>query len=197
MFPFILISRLSASRFFTHLWIPFQKCTQIFLIITWQPWPSCDAVTEFSHCSYSYELHFVITRTHSSTRPQSVYFYYVYYFSIFTKVIKTFYLLSPRATSFLLQSFSKWRPLLNPRKFYKIGTSANSWRRSVLLLKVPNQARATRCNFFPQVSADNSKEEADHIETSRTVSLRSAATFFSHVFVENEQLVHVKSQWRA
>ncbi len=57
------------------------------------------------------------------------------------------------------------------------------------------QARATHCNFFPQVSADDSAEEADHIETNGAASVCSAAIFSPYVFAENGQLVHVKSQW--
>ncbi len=43
-------------------------------------------------------------------------------------------------------------------------------------------ARATCYNFFPQVSADNSAEEADHIETNKAAFICSAAIFSSRVF---------------
>ncbi len=56
------------------------------------------------------------------------------------------------------------------------------------------KARATCCDFFPWVSADDSTEEADHIKTCEAVSMRSAAIFFAHVFAENRQFVHIKLQ---
>ncbi len=49
---------------------------------------------------------------------------------------------------------------------------------------------------YPQVSADDSAEGADHIEINGVASTCSAAIFSPHVFEENGQLVHVKSQWR-
>ncbi len=39
--------------------------------------------------------------------------------------------------------------------------------------------KTTRCDFFLQVSADNSTEETDHIEMSGDVSMHSAMIFFS------------------
>ncbi len=39
VFPFILISIFPTYEFFRRLWIAFQTCTRIFLIITWQPCP--------------------------------------------------------------------------------------------------------------------------------------------------------------
>ncbi len=49
--------------------------------------------------------------------------------------------------------------------------------------------------FFLQVSVDNSAEEADHIEISGPVTMRSTAIFSPHVFAENGQIVHIKSRW--
>ncbi len=51
--------------------------------------------------------------------------------------------------------------------------------------------------FFPCVSADVSTEEADHIETNEAASMCSIAIFSPHIFAENGQLVHIKSQWHA
>ncbi len=65
---------------------------------------------------------------------------------------------------------------------------------SYLYSLINNRPRATCCDFFPQVSADNSAEEADHIETNGAASMCSAAIFSSHIFTENEELVQVKSQ---
>ncbi len=53
------------------------------------------------------------------------------------------------------------------------------------------KARATRCNFFPQVSADDSAEEADHVEINGAASMCSTVIFSLHVFAENGQLVHM------
>ncbi len=47
--------------------------------------------------------------------------------------------------------------------------------------KLLNKARATCCNFFLQVSADNSAEKADHIEKSGAVSMQYAAVFSAHL----------------
>ncbi len=58
-----------------------------------------------------------------------------------------------------------------------------------------SKARATHCDFLPQVSEDDSTEEADHIETSRNVYMNSAVIFSLHVFGESVELVHIKSQW--
>ncbi len=44
---------------------------------------------------------------------------------------------------------------------------------------------------------DDPAEEADHIEINGAASMCSTAIFSPHVFVENGQLVHVRSQWRA
>ncbi len=49
--------------------------------------------------------------------------------------------------------------------------------------------------IFPQVSADDSAEEAGQIETNGAVSIHSTGIFSPHIFVENGQLVHIKSQW--
>ncbi len=56
------------------------------------------------------------------------------------------------------------------------------------------KAGATRCDFLPQISADDFAEEVDRIETSEAVSTYSAATFLPYIFAENGQLVQVKSQ---
>ncbi len=57
-----------------------------------------------------------------------------------------------------------------------------------------NMAEVTRCDFFPHVSADNSAEEANHIESSGAVPMRSAAIFSPHFSAQSGQLVHAKSQ---
>ncbi len=67
-------------------------------------------------------------------------------------------------------------------------------KRGILIPDTLLKARATRCNFFSQVSADNSAEEADRIETNGTATMCSTAIFSPHVFAENRQLLHVKSQ---
>ncbi len=48
--------------------------------------------------------------------------------------------------------------------------------------------------FSPQVSEDDSTEEADHIEINVAASMSSTVSFSPHVSEENGQLVHVKSQ---
>ncbi len=55
------------------------------------------------------------------------------------------------------------------------------------------KVKATHCKFFPQVSVDDSTEEAHRIETNVVVFMRSAALSSPHVFAENEQLVHIRS----
>ncbi len=56
------------------------------------------------------------------------------------------------------------------------------------------KSRATRYDCFLQVSAGNSADEADRIDTNETVSMRSTVIFSSHVFLENGRFVHVKLQ---
>ncbi len=51
--------------------------------------------------------------------------------------------------------------------------------------------------FSPQVFADDSTEEADHIETNGAAFVRSTVIFSPYIFAENGQLVHVKSRWCA
>ncbi len=70
-----------------------------------------------------------------------------------------------------------------------------SW--ATFALHISYLARATSYDFFLQVSVNDSAEEADHIETNGAASVCSAAIFSLQVFAENEQPVHVKSQWCA
>ncbi len=55
--------------------------------------------------------------------------------------------------------------------------------------------RATCCDLVLRVSADDSTEEGDLIETSLCLCI--PLQLFPHIFVENRQLVHIQSQWHA
>ncbi len=65
--------------------------------------------------------------------------------------------------------------------FYKV---CNTSRRASLSCVYTCKGRATRCDFCPQVSADDSAEEADHIEKNIAASMRSAAIFL-HTFLRS------------